>query len=95
MSYTVFTKHADGSMSRKRVITSDHERALQRVHNEKMKSLRDKNGWSHDKKHKLKASIPADIVEEVMINDGPEAARDLDHLIRVAESRGIKVRPGR
>lgn len=97
MSYIVTHHRPDGSVERKRVsiqgMTSRVASAiLDDAHNRKMKSLRDKHGWSRDRKHRLICSIPNAVVEEVFINEGPEASRDMNRLIRRAEELGFVVR---
>jgi hypothetical protein len=100
MSYISVHHKRDGSVERKRVTVTGHsgkdaERISREHHNEKMKRMRDDAGWSRDRKHKLKYSIPAVVYEEVFINDGPEAARDGEWLARRAEELGYQVRPKR
>lgn len=96
MSYT-FTHIKDGrTIERKRVfIRSDPDRAEKMIHEglqDRRKRLRDRKGWTDDKRMKLVASIPASVVEEVILNDGPEASRDLKYLIRRSEELGFRTR---
>lgn len=100
MAYIITHHKRDGSVERKRVRVEGHsgaeaERIARDHHNEKMSRMRDSRGWSKDKRHKLKCSIPAVVYEEVFINDGPEAARDTDWLERRAHELGFRTRPKR
>lgn len=100
MSYIMVHKRADGSVERKRVRVDgvSAKRAseiVEEAHNLRMKSLRDKHGWAKGKHSRLIASIPEAVVEEVMINDGPDAAKDMNYLIRRAEKLGFTVRTRR
>lgn len=102
MAFTIIHHKRDGSVERKRVrlesglTPAQAERVMARTHKEKMKRLRDRKGWSKDRKHKLVASIPNAVYEDVLINDGPEAARDIKHLERIAREKwGIDVRAKR
>jgi len=97
MAYIVTHQRKDGSVERKRVqiegMTGKRaEQIIARTHREKMKMLRDKYGWDPTRSHRLKASIPQAVWEEVVVNEGREAARDPDYLIRRAEELGYKVR---
>jgi hypothetical protein len=100
MAYTITHQRRDGSVERKRVridrVTGEHaEQILVQAHRDKMKNLHDKYGWSKDRKHRLRCSIPAAVYEEVFINDGPEAARDPAHLEKRCLELGIDPRTRR
>lgn len=95
MSYTVRHQRRDGTVERKRVTVQGGAKAetfVRKHHADKMKELHDKSGWNKDRSHRLKASIPQVVWEEVALNDGPEAARDNDYLIRRAEELGFTVK---
>lgn len=101
MAYIVTHHRPDGSVERKRVTveggmtSQEASEAVYANHNAKMKTLRDKHGWSKGRKHRLICSIPNAVVDEVFINDGPEAAKDMNHLIRRSEELGFVVRTRR
>lgn len=102
MSYIITHQRRDGSVERKRVRLEDPnmspecaERIIAEECRRKKKSLRDKRGWNRERSARLICSIPNAVVEEVFINDGPEASRDMNHLIRRAEELGFDVRTRR
>jgi hypothetical protein len=98
MSYIVTHQRRDGSVERKRVRLEDPSMTPERAEaiiaaecRRKKKSLRDKRGWNRDRTAKLICSIPNAVVEEVFINDGPEASRDMNHLIKRSKELGFDV----
>jgi hypothetical protein len=99
MSFILDVKHADGSRTRKRVrVNGDPdrlERAMADNLKDRMKRLRDKKGWSKDRETKLLGSCPKAIWEEVVLNDGPEAAQDFEFVRRRAAELGFDIRARR
>jgi len=98
MSYIITHQRRDGSVERKRVRLEDPsmtperaERIIAEECRRKKKSLRDKRGWNRDRSAKLICSIPNAVVEEVFINDGPEASRDMNWLIKRSKELGFDV----
>ena len=59
------------------------------------KNLYRKDGMSRDGSTRHVASIPPEVVREVLRNDGREALGDDKYLIRRAEELGLPVRMGR
>ena len=56
------------------------------------KGLRDKYGWSRNKRMRLVARIPGEVVAHCLKNHGEAAAKDTKFLLRHAESLGIDCR---
>lgn len=81
--------------------TERHRTNPQQRHNElckalhkRRKNLFKKNGMTRDGNMRLVASIPPEVANEVVRNDGREALADDKYLIRRAEELGVPVRMG-
>ena len=98
MSFILTHQRRDGSIERKRVTINSHqtpeqaERMIAKDLQDRRKRLHDRKGWSKDRQHKLVAHIPNVVVEEVFLNDGADAARDPDWLMKRCRELGFDPR---
>lgn len=94
MSYSIHVKKQDGSEIHKQVLVhgdpGSAERVIHDVLRDKRRRMRNK-GWSPEKDAKLVAQVPQVVWEYVVKRDGPEASRDLKHVIRTAKELGFNV----
>lgn len=103
MSYSIVTRHSDGTTSREhRDYTkypacppvTDQKAADRRADifsglKETKSQLRDAKGFSKGKKGRLVARIPVEVYNHVFRNEGREAAHDIKYLIRKSQELGI------
>jgi hypothetical protein len=103
MSYTVIVKGGDGTISRERVRFPtcppvNGKPAVERREEifadlaAYRQALRHTNGWSKDRKTRFVASIPPEVYNHVMRNEGPEAVKDAKYMIRRSQQLGIDPR---
>jgi len=98
MAYIVTTKRADGTISRQRkcvqslnpsISPDAREREIQEGLTSRRKRLKNKKGFTTDKRMRHVCTIPGEVHAEVLRNDGPEAANDPHYLRKRAKELGF------
>ena len=103
MAYTIIVKGGDGRISRERVRfpicppvngkpAVERRKEIFADLTAYRKGIRDKRGWTKDKKMRLVASVPPEVYNHVYRNDGPEAVQDGKYMIRRSIELGIDPR---
>jgi hypothetical protein len=97
MAYVLTHTHRDGRVERA-VRTIDGTTPAKRLSNmaeglaASRRELRNSKGWSKDKKMRLVARIPREVVDHCLKNQGPAATADTKYLLRHAAKLGIDCR---
>ena len=97
MAYIVNHQHRDGRVERRAETIdgssgAERELAIKEGLANTRKLLRDKKGWSKDKKMRLVARIPREVMSHALLNHGRDAANDVRFLLRHADKLGIDCR---
>jgi hypothetical protein len=100
MSFTIITRHNDGSVSREYhkfplcppttgQSARDRRQSLHEALALTRKHLRDPRGYDRKKRARLVARVPAEVYAHVARNEGAEAAGDMKYLIRKSRELGF------